>query len=109
MTRDIVVEPLTARAFAEFGDIIAASGSPTKIINGGRCERFSNLARLDIDASGNAGVSLFRSEAVTLPLQLTMLERHPWVARPSFPCQRTHSWLLSRRTPVRRRVHLGLS
>ncbi len=77
MTRDIVVEPRTARAFAEFGDIIAASGSPTKIINGGRCERFSNLARLDIDASGNAGVSLFRSEAVTLPLQLTMLERHP--------------------------------
>ena len=48
MTRDIRIEPISAAAFAPFGDIIESSSVPTKIINGGMCARFSDCARLEL-------------------------------------------------------------
>ena len=36
-----------------------------------------DLAALDFDDDGRAGISLFRSELVTLPLELALMERHP--------------------------------
>jgi len=75
--REIRIEPMTSEAFRPFGDVIEAAGTATKLINGGRCERFSDLARLDFDGEGRAGISVFRSEAVTLPHLLDLLERHP--------------------------------
>lgn len=68
--------PLTAEAFAPFGDVIEATGSPDKIINQGRCGRFHDRALFDF-SDGNAGLSLFRAEPRTLPLTLEMVERHP--------------------------------
>lgn len=76
MNSQIRTQPLTARAFAPFGDVLEASGTPDKLINQGRCGRFHDLARLDF-ADGRAGISLFQSELATLPLTLKMLERHP--------------------------------
>lgn len=72
----ITCEPLTPAAFAPFGDVIAASGTPDKIINAGKCGRFHDLAGLDI-MDGRAGISLFEAEARSLPYQLDLLERHP--------------------------------
>ena len=76
MTSEIRAEPLTAAAFAPFGDVLDASGAPDKIINEGRCGRYHDLAHLDF-SDGRAGISIFHSEAVTLPLTLTLVERHP--------------------------------
>ncbi len=76
MSRDIAPEPLTAEAFAPFGDVLEASGAPDKIINQGQCGRFHDLARLDF-SDGSAGISLFDANVRTLPLDLEMVERHP--------------------------------
>jgi ureidoglycolate lyase len=76
MSRDVVIAPLTARAFAPFGEVLEATGTPDKIINQGRCGRFHDLAALDI-VDGRAGISLFKSEARRLPYELEMVERHP--------------------------------
>ena len=73
----IRTEPLTAMAFAPFGDVLQASGRPDMIINQGLCERFHDRARLDFGPGGRAGLSIFRAEPRTLPLQLDMVERHP--------------------------------
>ena len=76
--RRIVLQPLTAKAFAPFGDVLEATGEPDKIINAGMCGRFHDLADLDFTGEGaRAGISLFRSKARTLPYTLDMLERHP--------------------------------
>lgn len=75
--RTLTPEPLTAEAFAPFGDVIETRGAPTAIINEGRCARFSDLARLDFAPPGRAGISLFRSEGVQLPYRFDLLERHP--------------------------------
>lgn len=77
MVRRIVTEPLTAAAFAPFGDVLDAEGAPDRIINQGLCGRYHDRARLDFGAGGRAGVSVFRAEARALPLRLDMVERHP--------------------------------
>ncbi|MBB5192993.1 ureidoglycolate lyase [Silvimonas terrae] len=72
------VEPLTAAAFAPFGDVIEAADSARHFpINGGNTERFHDLMTLATDPDGHAIVSIFRGQPRTLPLTLTMLERHP--------------------------------
>jgi len=74
--RHIQIEPLTAEAFASYGDILEAVGAPDKLINQGKCGRFHDKARLDF-ADAKAGVSIFKAEVETLPLSLAMVERHP--------------------------------
>ncbi|MDG1168587.1 MAG: ureidoglycolate lyase [Sulfitobacter sp.] len=77
MSRDIIAQPLTAEAFAPFGDILDASGTPDKIINAGLCGRHHDLAQLDFGPQGRAGISIFNAEPRSLPYELTLLERHP--------------------------------
>ena len=72
----IVVEPLSAAAFAPFGDVLHAEGAPDKIINQGLCGRFHDRAALDF-ADGRAGISVFKAEPRALPYRLEMMERHP--------------------------------
>jgi ureidoglycolate lyase len=61
---------------------------PTKLINRGMCERFSDLARLDFGPGGRAGISLFRAEAYCLPLLIDMVERHPDGSQAFLPLSR---------------------
>lgn len=70
-------EPLTAAAFAPFGDVLSAEGPPDRIINAGLCGRFHDRARLDFDADGRAGVSIFKAVPRSLPYTFDLLERHP--------------------------------
>jgi ureidoglycolate lyase len=74
----IKTEPLTADAFAPFGEILEAAGEPDKLINQGLCGRYHDLATLDFTGEdARAGVSLFLSQKRTLPYTLDMVERHP--------------------------------
>ncbi len=72
----IIVEPMTADAFAPFGDLLEAKGRPDKIINQGLCGRFHDRARMDF-SDGRAGISIFHAEKRDLPLKLDLVERHP--------------------------------
>ena len=76
MSRIIKVEPLTAEAFAPFGDLIEATGEADKIINQGKCGRFHDLATMDFNG-GRAGISLFHSKIEAFPVAIHMVERHP--------------------------------
>jgi ureidoglycolate lyase len=74
--KTIHIEPLTAAAFAPFGDVIEAAGIPDRLINAGLCARFHDRARLDF-SQGRAGISIFRAEPCSLPYTLDLIERHP--------------------------------
>jgi ureidoglycolate lyase len=76
MSRTIVAKPLSAEAFAPFGDVLDTSGDPDRLINQGLCGRYHDRARLDF-ADGRAGISLFSAEPRSLPYRLDMMERHP--------------------------------
>jgi len=76
MTERIKIKPLTAEAFAPYGDVLDATGTPDKFINAGLCGRYHDRARLDF-SGGQAGISIFKSKARQLPLTLDLVERHP--------------------------------
>ena len=71
----IRAEPLTASAFAPYGQVLAATGA-FRVINGGLCRRHHDLAALDF-GGGRAGLSVFLAAPCTLPYRLTLIERHP--------------------------------
>lgn len=76
-TETITAQPLTARAFAPFGDVLDCEGEPDKLINAGLCDRFHDRAKLDFGPGGRAGISLFRAVPRGLPYRLNLMERHP--------------------------------
>ena len=43
----IQIQPLTATAFAPYGDLLDTEGAPDKLINQGLCGRYHDRARLD--------------------------------------------------------------
>lgn len=73
---EIRCQPLTAAAFAPFGDVLDCAGEPDKLINAGLCGRFHDRARLDF-GDGRAGISLFQAQSRSLPYTLDLMERHP--------------------------------
>lgn len=76
MTEVVKTRPLTAEAFAPFGDVLETSGTPDRLINGGLCGRWHDRAALDF-SDGRAGISLFLAEPRRLPMRLDLVERHP--------------------------------
>ncbi len=73
----LTAQPITADAFAPFGDLISLRDTPDKIINQGLCGRHHDLAQMDFGTDGRAGLSLFDATPRQLPYQLEMMERHP--------------------------------
>ena len=82
------VAPLTAAAFAAYGDVIAPGGAPDKMINQGLCARYHDLARLDF-ADGRAGLSFFDAKERKLPIIVGMVERHPEGSQAFIPVSQT--------------------
>jgi len=73
----LVLEPLTAEAFAPFGEVIQRQGVTPESINYGRTQKFADLARIETaEEGGETSVHLYRSQAVTLPFLIERLERH---------------------------------
>ncbi|MBA83584.1 ureidoglycolate lyase [Thalassobius sp. S69A] len=89
----IKIEPLTASAFAPYGDVLDASGTPDRIINQGFCGRYHDRAQLDFGPDGRAGISVFQAQPRTLPYTLTLLERHPEGSQAFLPMSQ-HEWLV---------------
>jgi ureidoglycolate lyase len=72
------MERLTRAAFASFGDVIETDGARHFPINGGTTERYHDLARVDVaEQEGRPLVNLFRAQPRALPVEITMMERHP--------------------------------
>jgi ureidoglycolate lyase len=84
--REITPEPLTADAFAPFGDVIEASDRAEVVpINSGWTTRFNELADVVV-GDGRAIISLFRSKPLD-PLVLKVFERHPLGSQAFMPLQ----------------------
>lgn len=74
--RLLVPRPLSAPAFAPYGDVLSAEGPPDRLINAGLCGRWHDRASLDF-RGGRAGVSVFDAVPRRLPHIFDLVERHP--------------------------------
>ena len=92
--KTIVAKPLTRANFKAYGDVIEMEGAPHYPINNGKTERFHDLAKIEA-AGPNAKVlvSLFRGQPYPLPLQLNMVERHPFGSQAFYPLN-GNPWLV---------------
>ena len=74
----LTAEPLTAEGFAPFGNVIQMAGHAPRTINEGTCERFDDLAPIDVAANGGRPlISIFKASPRPLPFEVRVLERHP--------------------------------
>lgn len=71
----IHTEPLTATAFAPFGDVLEATGD-YRLINDRFCQRHHDRARLEF-GDARPGLSVFHAQARALPYAFDLIERHP--------------------------------
>lgn len=107
--RSITIEPLTAEAFAPFGQVIETAGAHHYPINAGMTERFHDLAKVELGGvHARPLISIFRGRPYALPLSLTLVERHPLGSQAFYPISPA-SWLVivaedDSGTPIRLRA-----
>jgi len=76
--RTLRPEPLSAAAFAPFGDVVELAGARQIPINEGTTIRFHDLAGVDVLAEGGRTlINLFRAQPREEPVLLSLMERHP--------------------------------
>jgi len=86
----LAAAPLTAAAFAPFGDVIEAEGRAQYPINAGTAQRYNDLAKVEVTAAGGRPlISLLKAEPVSLPLRLRLMERHPLSSQAFIPLSST--------------------
>lgn len=75
----LTIEPLTAKAFAPFGDVIEVRDDVQHFtINNGSTERYHDLAKVEADGEeARTLINIFRAQPLVYPLQVKMMERHP--------------------------------
>ncbi len=77
MSRTLTLEPLTADAFAPFGQVIQAAGDAVAA-NQGTAARYDFAARLaNLRPAARPNVAVFRATPRALPMPVRLLERHP--------------------------------
>ena len=82
----LTARPLSADAFAPFGDVIARPAKDGCSINAGTSVRYDDIARLDLVAEdGVAQMSMFVSKPRTLPVDCLALEKHPLSSQAFIP------------------------
>lgn len=84
-------QPISAEAFAAYGDVITTSADALQAMNSARFERFNDLAQIDIDQNGDGHVSISvaRSKTpTTFPHRFDLVERHPLGSQAFVPLAR---------------------
>lgn len=74
---ELVATPLSAKAFAPYGDVIESTG-PSIPINHGTGHRYRDLATVTVAAEGGRpAISRVACVAEAVPVLLRLMERHP--------------------------------
>jgi ureidoglycolate lyase len=84
--RIIPARPLTRENFAAFGDVIEIGGDNHYPINGGKAERYHDLATAEAQGPNTRVlISMVRGTPYAFPLMLSMVERHPFGSQAFIP------------------------
>lgn len=95
MTHTATIQPLTAQAFAPFGDVISTDAATQAFtINRGSTERFHDLANVQLlGVQARVLVSIFRAQPRPSPYTIEMMERHPFGSQAFVPLNNRPYWV----------------
>ncbi len=103
----ILIQPLTRKAFQPFGDIIDTKEAENFTINNGMCQRFHDLT--PIETAGEDArplINIFRCQPYDLPLELKMVERHPLGSQAFVPLSQNPFLVIVAEDEDGRAIHL---
>ncbi len=87
--KELVLAPLTREAFAAYGDVIETLGAENFKINNGTTTRYHDLARVEaMGSNARTIINIFRGDEFFLPIEISMLERHPYGSQAFVPLQK---------------------
>jgi ureidoglycolate lyase len=79
-------EKLTAENFSQFGQVISREQKEFLTINNGYAKKYPDLATIDTQENGGTTtVHIFVAEKRQFPLQIKMLEKHPFFSQTFIP------------------------
>ncbi|MGB0844433.1 MAG: ureidoglycolate lyase [Alphaproteobacteria bacterium] len=84
--KELKVQPLTKEAFAPFGQVIETEGAKSFLINNDNCRRHHDLATVETAGpNGHTLINIFRGQPYTLPLDIKLVEKHPFGSQAFMP------------------------
>ena len=79
-------EVLTAENFSQFGQVISCEQKDYLTINNGYAKKYPDLATIDTQENGGTtAVHIFVAKKRQFPLQIKMLEKHPFFSQTFIP------------------------
>ncbi len=90
-------QPIDAAAYSDYGEVIAAArGRAFKDANLGRARRFDRLSEVRNLRPGTATLNLciFRCQPAAMPLEIRLLERHPFSTQVFLPMRHDARYLV---------------
>ncbi len=82
----LIPEKLTAENFADFGEVVTIQSKESRTINDGYAEKYADIAFLDtLEEQGQTSVHIFVAKSRQFPLQISMLEKHPFFSQTFIP------------------------
>ena len=89
-TLKLTPEVLTADNFQLFGEVLSTENKESITINDGFASKFLDIVKLDTkEAEGETSVHIFVAKKRLFPLQITMLENHPFFSQTFIPKNNT--------------------
>lgn len=87
---DLVSQPLTAKAFEPYGEVFELQHARQMSINQGLTIRYHDLFRVDVATNdGRPAVNVFRTRPLPLPVEISVMERHPLGSQAFIPMHET--------------------
>ena len=87
---ELLAIPLSRSAFEPFGDVIETAGGRPSTINQGWAERYRDLAQIDVTAAaGRPLLDIVQTRPRTLPMSISMVERHALGSQAFIPLARS--------------------
>ena len=85
-TLKLTPEVLTVDNFQLFGEVFSTENKESITINDGFASKFPDIVKLDTkEAEGETSVHIFVAKKRQFPLQITMLENHPFFSQTFIP------------------------
>ena len=89
-TLKLTPEALTPESFQLFGEVLSTENKESISINDGFASKFPDIVKLDTkEESGETSVHIFVAKKRQFPLQITMLENHPFFSQTFIPKNNT--------------------
>ena len=89
-TLKLTPKALSAESFQLFGEVVSIKNKEPIVINDGFASKFPDVVKLDTkEEEGETSVHIFVAKKRQFPLQITMLENHPFFSQTFIPKNNT--------------------